>query len=37
MLASVLKSYRGAFILISHDAEFVADVGVTHTLQLSNS
>ncbi|GAM58369.1 ABC-type transport system, ATPase component [Vibrio ishigakensis] len=37
LLASVLKSYRGAFILISHDIEFVADAGVTHTLQLSNA
>ena len=29
ILASALRGYKGAFILVSHDADFVEEVGVS--------
>ncbi len=32
ILAAALNDYRGAFILVSHDGDFVAEVGVNKTI-----
>lgn len=34
-LASALDAYRGAIIIVSHDEEFCARIGVTRTIELS--
>lgn len=34
LLEGVLKSYKGALLLVSHDEEFVRNCGVTQTLEL---
>ncbi|ROR15098.1 ATP-binding cassette domain-containing protein [Erwinia sp. JUb26] len=34
LLEGVLKSYKGALLLVSHDEEFVKNCGVTQTLEL---
>lgn len=34
LLEGVLRSYKGALLLVSHDEEFVNNCGVTQTLQL---
>ena len=33
-LVSALASYRGALLVVSHDARFLADIGVDRTLEL---
>ncbi|BBY46222.1 ABC-F family ATP-binding cassette domain-containing protein [Mycolicibacterium celeriflavum] len=35
-LQSALNAYRGAFIVVSHDERFLADIGVQRRLQLSD-
>ena len=32
----VLKSYPGAMIIISHDADFLEEIGVNHYLEIKN-
>lgn len=36
-LAAALAAYPGAFILVSHDEEFVAQTGIEEAFSLSNS
>ncbi|TCS38770.1 ATP-binding cassette domain-containing protein [Reinekea marinisedimentorum] len=35
VLATALKAYRGAFLLVSHDEDFIAQAGITHTLSMA--
>lgn len=35
MLTQIFQSYPGTLVLISHDATFTAEVGVTEVLELS--
>lgn len=35
-LTSALRAYRGAFVVVSHDDRFLADIGVTRWLQLED-
>lgn len=37
MLANMLAAYEGAFMLISHDKDFVKQCGITQTLQLDHT
>lgn len=34
LLSEALNQYRGSFILISHDREFVTDAGITETVEI---
>jgi len=34
-LTSALNAYRGAFVVVSHDDRFLADIGVTRRLELA--
>ena len=34
-LVSALTAYRGALLVVSHDAPFLEDIGVDRTLELS--
>ncbi len=36
ILATVLKSYKGTLLIVSHDEQFVHDVGIERTIHLSN-
>ncbi len=35
-LESALNAYRGAFVVVSHDERFLAEIGVQRWLRLSN-
>ncbi|MGE3919988.1 MAG: hypothetical protein AB7F64_03420 [Gammaproteobacteria bacterium] len=35
-VVQVLRAYLGAMIIISHDADFLEEIGINHYLQINN-